>query len=634
MNPIEQLRRRSTVSIGRLRRRVAAIEAREADLMALDDDRLRKEALALRYRARSGEPLDDLVIPAFALVREASRRSLGLRHHDVQLIGGLAMHVGAVVEMQTGEGKTLTATLPTSLAALAGRGAHVATANDYLARRDAETTAPVYLTLGLTVGIVQGDSSPAQRRAAYACDVTYGTAKEFGFDFLRDRLKRRRADELGQGASDELSDRSSTIPRGFMLVDEADALMLDEARTPLIVSSVPETEEETWAELHRWAWRTALEFEEDRDFRWTDDHQAIRLTPRGRREVRRRPLPAPIADEPLIDLYGRIELALLVRLRYVRDRHYVVRGDEVVIVDEFTGRLAEGRRWRDGIHQVIEAREGTPISPETGQAARITLQNFLLRYERLAGMTGTVANSRAELRRIYRLETVKVPTHRPPRRELLTPRVYGTAREKWLALVDEAIEVHRTGRPVLIGTRTIDASQIVSALLRDAGVEHRVLNAHQVEVEAGIVATAGRRGAVTVATNMAGRGTDIRLEEASLQLGGLLVLGSEMHESQRIDRQLIGRCGRQGDPGAFRQYLSLEDELLRTGLGPIVAKRLAERGSRTVGAIDGAVRRFVRAQRRVEAKHYRQRLRLMEQELERQRLHQAMGQDPYLDSAG
>lgn len=618
-------------SLAALRRRAAAIERWESSLTPLEDDRLRKRAAALRYRACSGESLDDLVEEGFALVREAARRTLGMRHFDVQLIGGLAMHHGCVAEMQTGEGKTLTATLPTAVAAFRHRGAHVATANDYLTRRDAEMMRPIYEALGLTVGVIQASSGTAERRQAYRADVTYGTAKEFGFDFLRQRLERRRRDENDKSDGVVSSDDIETS-RFFMLVDEADALLLDEARTPLIVSAAPEADASAEA-LHRWSWQTACDALEGEHFRWTEDGQLLRLTPAGRRLVRHN-TPEVVSDVPPLDLYDAVESALLVRFRYRRDRHYVVRGEEVVIVDEFTGRLAEGRRWRDGIHQVIEAREGVPISAETGQAARITLQNFLLRYERLAGMTGTAANSQRELSRIYDLDVIRVPTHRPPRREYLETRVFGTEEEKWLALVDEVLEVHATGRPILIGTRTIETSLRLSRRLSEVGVPHRVLNAHHAEIEAAIVAKAGQRGAVTVATNMAGRGTDIRLDDETFALGGLFVLGTELHESQRIDRQLIGRCGRQGDPGAFRQYLSLEDEILRSGFGAKRAEQWARAGSRRLGPLEGWERRFREAQRRVERRHFQQRRSLMEQERERRRVHLAMGQDPYLDAAG
>lgn len=613
-------------ALGKLRHRVAAIDALEQGLKSLSDESLNKQSRALRYRVRSGEPLDSLVEEAFALVREAARRTIGLRHHDVQLIGGLAMHSGCVVEMQTGEGKTLTATLPTALAAMTGKGAHVATANDYLARRDAQQMAPVYKLLGLTLGVVQASSSPAQRHEAYRADITYGTAKEFGFDFLRQRLKQRGDAESGSSSNTEQRSRY------FMLVDEADALLLDEARTPLIVSSEPEGDEAAWETLHRWAYSLACGLEEERHFQWTADHAIAKLSAAGRRHVRSQVLPAAIIDVPTIDLYERVELGLLVRFRYQRDRHYVVRDEEVVIVDEFTGRLSEGRRWKDGIHQMIEAREEVPVSPPTGQAARITLQRFLSLYDRMAGMTGTAANSGPELRSVYSLDVLKVPTHRPPRRERWDDLVFGTAQEKLLALVDEVIAVHQTRRPILIGTRTIDVSQQISRLLKEARVEHQVLNAHHVEGEATIVEQAGRCGAVTVATNMAGRGTDIRLDEAAYELGGLLVLGTEMHESLRIDRQLIGRCGRQGDPGAFRQYLSLEDELLKSGLGRKRAAQLAQHGKQTLGPIRGASHWFRTAQNRVERKHYRQRKQLLDQERERHQMLRAMGLDPFLDS--
>jgi preprotein translocase subunit SecA len=608
---------------------LTAIERHGEQIASLTDADLRKSGLALRFRAQSGESLDDLVCESFALIREAADRQLGMRHFDVQLIGGLVMHAGGLAEMQTGEGKTLTATLPAALAAFRGRGAHLATANDYLAKRDAELLAPVYQAIGLTVGVIQSKSNPEQRKQAYGCDITYGTAKEFGFDFLRHRLERRRQDEL---PAECISPRDLHRSRFFALVDEADALLIDEARTPLIVSAAPDECPEEISRVYRWAFRFAGELIEQHDYQWTNTGQTVELTATGRRRVRASHHTAEVTQIPLLDLYGHVELALFVAERYLRDRHYIVRDSEVVIVDEFTGRLSEGRRWRDGVHQAIEAKEGLPISPDTGQAARVTMQSFFLQYERLCGMTGTANRAEAEMRGIYEMHVQAIPTHRPPQRIHLPDRVYGDQQEKWMAVADEVREVHQTGQPVLIGTRSIDKSEILSRHLTERRIPHQVLNASQEASEAAIVSQAGQRGQVTVATNMAGRGTDIRLGQGVASLGGLFVIGTELHESQRIDRQLIGRCGRQGDPGTYRQYLALDDDILRQGLGDAAADRWSERGNQQMGRCDLGSDIFYKAQRKVENRHFKQRRLLMDRERQKQILHEQMGQDPYLDA--
>ncbi len=623
-----------------VRDRVGALEPR---VQTLSDYDLRKESLSLRYRARSGETLQHLLPTAFAIVREAGRRTLEMRHFDVQILGGIAIFHRSIVEMQTGEGKTLTATLPLYLHALLGKGALLATVNDYLARRDAELMGPVYRALGMKVGIIQEKMSTDERREAYRCDITYGTAKEFGFDFLRDRLLLRKiregqhdllggmlewTEQRGQKAGDEQPVQREPY---FALVDEADSILIDEASTPLVISAMPTDDEKMQVEAYKWAAETAGTFEEKTDYEYDHEKKTVELTRPGRLKARNSPKPAALDEVGLYHIYEHMQRAIKVAREFHLDRQYVVRDGEIVIVDEFTGRLGEGRKWRDGIHQAVEAKEGVDITIATGQAARITVQDFFLRFEHLAGMTGTAAASRGELRKIYRCNVIAVPTNRPPKRIRLATRVFGTESQKWEAIAAEVAEIHATGRPILIGTRTIDKSTILSDLLAEKGIEHRVLNANRIAEEAEIVANAGEAGRVTVSTNMAGRGTDIKLPDVVRDLGGLHVICTEMHESARIDRQLIGRCGRQGDPGTFRQYLALDDELLEKAFGPKRAKRYRAAGAGG-GLFPSCRRLFERAQRKVEVKSFRNRKIMLYYEKERKKTQRQMGQDPYLDA--
>ena len=614
----------------------------EPELQQLGDHDLRKRSLALRYRARSGEPLTRLLPEGFALVREAGRRTLNMRHFDVQVLGGIAMFHRSIVEMQTGEGKTLTATLPMYLYALAGKGCHLATVNDYLAKRDAQWMGPVYEALGLTVGIIQTQQPQPQRRKAYACDVTYGTAKEFGFDFLRDRLLWRRiregqTDLLG-GMLAERADSGGDKPVQrdpyFALVDEADSILIDEARTPLIISALPTEEEKLEAECYKWSASVARQFVEDEDYEYDHDKKSVELTREGRQKVRMLAKPAAMDNVGMFNIYQHVERAVKVSRDYTLDRQYVIRDGEVIIVDEFTGRMAEGRKWRDGIHQAVEADAGVEVTVATGQAARVTVQDFFLRYDKLAGMTGTAWDSRRELRKIYRCHVVQVPTNRPLIRERLPDLVFGTADRKWTAVVEEICRMHAEGRPLLIGTRSIDKSEHLSRLLKEQGIEHQVLNAHHIDIEADIVARAGLPAKVTVSTNMAGRGTDIKLGDGMAELGGLHVICTEMHDSARIDRQLKGRCGRQGDPGDHRQFLALDDELLFNGLGPKKSRKCEAYGKERDGPFDGWARLFRKAQKKVERRHFRDRRALMYYEKERKKAQRQMGQDPYLDTPG
>ena len=603
------------------------------------DDELRRLSLSLRYRVFSGEPLARILPEAFALVQEAAYRAIGMRHYDVQLLGGIALFDRAVAQMQTGEGKTLTATLPLYLAALPGLGAHLATANDYLARRDAEFVLPIFELLGMDVGIVHSGSSRHERQLAYECDVTYGASREFGFDFLRDRLRANLAEDrhddlLGRmlGIPDEVAN-NTLLQRtlNFMLVDEADSILIDEARTPLVVSSLPGSSQELAAAVYRWSARHANQFDRQHDFTSDDRTAKTQLTAKGRRKVRDLQRPAALSAIPLFDLYENIELAIRVARDFARDQHYVLRQGEVVIVDENTGRLAEGRKWRDGIHQAIEAREGVEITVKTGEAARVTAQHLFLLYDQLAGMTGTALTSRQELRRIYGLRTREIPTHRPVLRQKLPDRVFGTGTAKWNAVTAEIRDIHQSGRPILVGTRSIETSELLSGLLTAANVRHQVLNAHRHAEEAAIVAAAGNAGRVTVATNMAGRGTDIKLSPEAAEAGGLYVIGTAYHDSRRIDQQLFGRCARQGDPGTVRQFGSLDDAILAAGFGLHVAERYRQIGAKTSGELPRYARLLQQAQARVDAKHFRQRRLLLFHEQERRKAQLEMGQDPYLD---
>lgn len=619
---------------------VRRITRLKRSLEDLTDDQLTKKSLSLKFEARGGTPLESLLIEAYALVRESARRTIAMEHYDVQLLGGIAMFHRSIAVMQTGEGKTLTATLPMYLNALGGRGAHLATANDYLAARDAELMQPVYQRLGLTVGIITNEHNRRHRRDAYHCDVTYTTAKEIGFDFLRDRLIKRQMEFAGvsqiPSMVNEKTDSDLQVVQrelNYILVDEADSILIDEARTPLIVSSTPDQVAQAAIALYKWSAEVSPDFELDHHYRIDPDSNQVTLTAQGRRRVRVLPQPDLLQQTPIMDIYDQLEQAIYVNENYVSDRHYVIRDEEIVIVDEFTGRLAEGRKWRSGIHQAIEAREHLKVSVETGESARITLQDLFLKYESLSGMTGTAAKSESELESIYEVSVINVPTNRPPQRVQQPTRVFASDEEKWNAIADEVQAMHATGRPVLIGTRSIDKSEVLSKILISRGVKHEVLNARHLQREAEIVAAAGEVGRVTVATNMAGRGTDIKLAHDALLVGGLHVICSELHESARIDRQLIGRCGRQGDPGSFRQYLSLEDDILDNGLSEKMAQRI-RRHIASAHGLDRLAPSFHKAQANIQHRHFKSRKMLLFHESRRQEMQREMGQDPYLDTAG
>ena len=620
---------------------VQRIEDCAAEMSAQSDASLRRLARSLSYRAKAGEPIDSLLVESFAATREAGRRTIGMRHYDVQLLAGVALVHGSIVEMQTGEGKTLVATLPLALYALAGRGVHLATVNDYLATRDAAWMEPIYKVLGLSVGVVQSQMDFDGRRQAYARDITYGTAKEFGFDFLKDRLMGR---EIAEGRADlgaMLTGQNVTSgtkllqrPYWFALVDEADNVLIDEARTPLIIASPPGEAQAVEQTLFRFASEAAAGLEVGDDFEADVQKQTCELIGRGRSNVRAIQRPPELDSVSLLAIYDAVERALRARQFFILDRQYVVRDGKIVIVDESTGRAAEGRTWRDGLHQAVEAKEDIEITVPAGHAARITIQELFARWPHLAGMTGTIATSALEISRTYSVAVATVPTHRPAIRQRLSAVVCATYAEKLDRIVEEVQTMHALGRPVLIGTRSIDKSEDLSRLLHAAGLPHTVLNARQIEKEAEIVSQAGQFGQITVSTNMAGRGTDIKLGEGVAALGGLHVICTELHDSARIDRQLVGRCGRQGDPGTWRQYVTLSDEILVSGFGPKRAKQVVGWvGARLRGNPDRLLSVFKRAQQRVEQRHVRQRRLLEYVERQRAESHIQMSQDPYLDAA-
>ncbi len=619
----------------RLLHRINAIECRVTGL----NDELRAESMSLRYQAKCGQGTAKLLPQTYALVREAASRHLRMRHFDAQVIGGILLAQANAVEMATGEGKTLTATLPLSLRALDGKGSHLVTANEYLARRDAEWMRPVYEALGLSVGWIEASSSLQQRREAYACDITYGSAKEFGFDFLRDRLT------LRQGASCHwpLQSRSSdatliegfdgSIQRGlrFALIDEADSILIDEARTPLIISQSGAHSSEVAAACFRWAAQVPVHLQEQIHYSPEARSKSITLTVEGQRFIRDHELSSAPGEYRLTELYSAVERALAVAYFFVRDRHYVVRDGEVVIVDELTGRLGEGRKWRGGIHQAIEAAEGLRITSANEHAAQVTVQQYFRLYDRLAGMSGTLTQSSRELRQVYGLPVVVARTSRPCRRLAWPDLIFTTADEKWMKIVEEVVHIHKMGRPILVGTRSIESSEHLSKLLDSAGIPHQVLNAHHTATEAQRVALAGRKCQVTVATNMAGRGTDIILESGVAELGGLHVICSEIHETARVDRQLAGRAGRQGDPGSIRRFLALDDDVIVAAFGPDEANRLQRSAAKDPTLVDRSAGVFRAAQRMIERRHARERRILLNSVVKRDKRLHRLGLDPFLD---
>ncbi|WP_422931211.1 DEAD/DEAH box helicase [Singulisphaera sp. PoT] len=616
----------------------AQVNALESTLEKESDAELRARSRVLQLKARQGDSLNGMLVEAFALVREAAKRTIKQRHYDVQLVGGAAIHNRCIAEMETGEGKTLVATLPTYLNALQGKGVHVITVNDYLAHRDAEWMANVYRALGMTVGCIQTTTQDHERRAAYACDITYGTSKEFGFDFLRDELKRlqlgdthRKSFEqafLGRGSHHE-GETPVQRTHHFAVVDEADSILIDEARTPLIIGANNQPTQEEAAAYYG-ADQLAATLVRTKDFKYDPAERKAELNAAGRRKVQAVAGHSSFVALTVDGLYEYVERALRAQIAYLRDRDYVVVNGEIVIVDEFTGRMMPGRQWQDGLHQAIQAKERLEVTLETITAARVTVQDFFLRYKKLAGMTGTASTDAAELRRIYKVNVFKVPTNRKGRRLWVPDRIFSTENEKFQAVADQIVEWNHKQVAVLVGTRSIEKSEKLSALLTAANIEHQVLNAKNHEIEAQIVAQAGQPGKVTVATNMAGRGTDIKLGEGMNEVGGLHVIGTERHESRRIDRQLAGRSARQGDKGYCQFFVSLEDEIIEA-FGEKPAARLRRRYKDRGELTSGAMRRLVlAAQAKKERQHFRDRKLLMNYEKQRAEMRKNMGLNPVL----
>ena len=545
---------------------VDAIEALRPTMQALSDEELRAKTDEFKKRLSEGETLDDIMPEAYAVVREASKRVLGMEHFRVQLIGGVILHQGRIAEMKTGEGKTLVATLPSYLEALTGKGVNVVTVNDYLAKRDADQMGQVHRFLGLTVGCVLNSMNSEERKAAYNCDITYITNNELGFDYLRDNMAIYKEQCVQRGLN-------------YCIIDEVDSILIDEARTPLIISGQSDkstklyeacdilakqmTRGEDMEDLSKMDAIMGVEREETGDFIVNEKDKIVNLTAQGVAKVERFFRIENLADPENLEIQHNIILALRANNLMFKDHDYIVKDDEVLIVDEFTGRVMPGRRYSDGLHQAIEAKEHVKVKRESKTLATITFQNFFNKFEKKCGMTGTALTEEREFRDIYGMDVIEIPTNEPVIRKDLQDAMYKTKKEKLKAICDAVEEAHKKGQPVLVGTITIEASEELSKLLKKRGIQHQVLNAKFHEMEAEIVAEAGKHGAVTIATNMAGRGTDIKLDDEAKAAGGLKIIGTERHESRRIDNQLRGRSGRQGDPGESKFYLSLEDNLMR-----------------------------------------------------------------------
>ena len=575
--------------IKRMRGIVDVINGHEKALESLSDDALAGHTGKFKERLANGESLDDMLPEAFAVVREASRRVLGMRHFDVQMIGGICLHEGKIAEMRTGEGKTLVATLPVYLNALEGKGVHMVTVNDYLARRDSEWMGRVYRFLGLSVGLIAHDMDFPERKLAYASDVTFGTNNEFGFDYLRDNM---------------VIHPQQMVQRDlhYAIVDEVDSILVDEARTPLIISGPGQKSTDMYAVMAR----AVAQLKEGEDYKLDEKQKTVAPSDEAVLKVERIVGIKNLYAPENLELSHCFTAALRAKALMKRDRDYVVRDDEIIIVDEFTGRLMVGRRYSDGLHQAIEAKEGVKIQRESQTLASITFQNYFRMYDKLGGMTGTAKTEEDEFLKIYKLPVVVVPTNRPVQRVDEPDAIYKTKRAKYRAVGQAVEEIHKTGQPILIGTTSITQSEELSAILKKHGVEHNVLNAKYHEKEAEIIKDAGQRGAVTIATNMAGRGTDIQLGDGVQELGGLYILGTERHESRRIDNQLRGRAGRQGDPGRSKFYLSLEDDLLRLFASDNIASIMDRLGMDENDPIEHKLitRSIERAQKKVEARNF------------------------------
>ena len=565
------------------------INPQESALKKLSDSSLANKTNEFKARLAKGETLDDILPDAFAVIREASRRVLGMRQFDVQLIGGIILHRGNIAEMGTGEGKTLVATAPVYLNALEGKGAHVITVNDYLAKRDSEWMGQVYKFLGLSVGLIVHDLDFEQRKIAYNSDITYGTNNEFGFDYLRDNMV---------SSLDQMVQR----PLHYCLIDEVDSILIDEARTPLIISGPGQKSTDNYYVMSKLVPQLKL----GEDYTIDEKQKTVAPTEAGVSKMEKMLKVDNLYDTDNLELNHLFVQALRAQAMMERDRDYVVKDGEVVIVDEFTGRLMYGRRYSDGLHQAIEAKEGLQVQRESQTLATITFQNYFRMYDKLAGMTGTAKTEEQEFIKIYGLEVFQVPTNRPVQRKDLPDVIFKTKRGKYRAVVREIERRHATGQPMLIGTTSIEQSEQLSHMLKEAGIVHNVLNAKYHELEAQIVAQAGQKGQVTIATNMAGRGTDIVLGEGVSELGGLAIIGTERHESRRIDNQLRGRAGRQGDPGSSQFFLSLEDDLLRIFGGDNIKKFMEKMGLEEDEEIRSSMvsSAIQKAQKRVEERNF------------------------------
>ena len=572
------------------------VQALDPEMQKLSDEELRAKTVEFRERLEKGETLDDILVEAFAVVREASTRVLGMKHYREQIIGGAVLHQGRIAEMKTGEGKTLVATLPAYLNAISGKGVHIVTVNDYLAQRDREEMGQVYEFLGLTTGVIVHGLNNNQRREAYGADITYGTNNEFGFDYLRDNMVIYKEERVQR-------------PLNFCIVDEVDSILIDEARTPLIISGAGEES----TEFYKVADYFVKTLKADVDYTIDEEAKAVMLTDSGIEKAEKNFNIDNYADADNMGLQHYVTQALKANVTMKKDKDYMVKDGEVIIVDEFTGRLMEGRRYSDGLHQAIEAKEGVKIARESKTLATITFQNYFRMYNKLSGMTGTALTEKGEFEEIYGLDVIVVPTHRPVLREDKPDVIYLSEKGKFNAIADEIAETNKTGQPVLVGTVSIEKSEELSKLLKKRGIKHQVLNAKYHEQEAEIISHAGERGMVTIATNMAGRGTDIKLTDEVKEIGGLKIIGTERHESRRIDNQLRGRSGRQGDPGSSQFYISLEDELMRRFGSEKIQGIVAKLGLTEEDAIENKMitKQIENAQKKVEGNNFNTRKTLL-----------------------
>ena len=604
-----------------------------ARLRNMTDQQLTETSLSLAHDYQCGKRKSVVAVQAFALVHEAIHRVMNIELYDVQHLAGWMLTRQRIAEMQTGEGKTVSAALPAFYFSLSGRQVHLATANDYLAQRDAELLSPVFKLLGKSVGVIHSGVDGSQRGRAYRADIVYGTASEFGFDFLKERMRNRILQQNTMLDANGLPMPTGSIDRYFMLIDEADSLMLDEASTPLIIGASENNRAEAVQAAFEWAEMVASKFLADVHLRRNEKKQ-IELTSDGQRLVRQLSADDKLQSFGLGELYEYIRRAIMVNSDFHRGTHYLVQDGEIVIIDQFTGRVAEGRQWQRGIHQAIEAKEQIEITMSTAAAARITLQDFFLQYESIAGMTGTAWTSGRELKKVYKRHVVRIPTNKPSLRKQLPTIVFPNWQEKLVGILQEVHEQTASGRSVLIGTTSVTRSEQISKYLMQHGITPQVLNAQNHAEEADVIAAAGESGRVTVATNMAGRGTDIKIAQPVKDAGGLHVILTEIHDSRRIDRQLIGRCARQGDPGSYRMMLSGEDEILKT------ARKIHQMETQTKtdeqNAVDPPQETYreadlIAAQRTVEKRKLRDRLTMLYHERKRNEVLYDMGFDPFLD---